>query len=355
MILYVIDGSKNVISLKGWLEASDDTALRIAADREAYSTIEAVGDCANLVREFDIIKIESNHGIFWGGVTESELTKKGQKTVKITFGMWLDFINLDVDKITAEDIGFNGNVNQIITAWMNQMFKYNITDNGWTSPLRRFYGDQNIKGIFWFQDNQLPFAQAFRQLYKQGICPLFRIEGNNIMIDLDYEKLQEISINMEDTLDYSVSLKNDVFNCVLPLIELKDGTKSFIAKRFLTPEGNVITNVTDISQIITPIKSVIETFSYDTYSSINYAEIDNFLTSQSYANNAVIKINKDYFFYDIFDSNIFRNIGREVRLYLNEYDINLRSVINEIEVKNDVITFTLGLSNTRLFDRIRRK
>lgn len=353
MILYVIDGTKPTIEIKGWLEASDDTPIRISSDRDAFSVIRCVGDCASYVREFDIIKIEHKGVVYWGGVVEASLTKKGQAIVEITFGMLLDFYNLDVDKHATTLASLSGRVNKILTYWFNSSFKYNAFE--WAVPIRRDETTTDVSGSFYFQDSQLPLNQAVRQLYKQGIRPKFIINTNTIKIDLDSEKLNDIEINLEDTLDYNISLKNDTFNVIKPLIKVKSGEQDYVAKRFLGTDGIVRDAITDINQVTLPMKVVIQEFEAENFSSINYNEIDNVLKSQSYGNSASIKISKDYFFFGIFDKNLMRNIGRECTLYLNEYDIKLRSVINEIEVVGDVINITLGLSQTRLFDRISRR
>lgn len=359
MIAYIVDGSLPYVNLKGWLEVADDTPIRQSCEQDAYSTLLAYGEIANLARESDIVKLETKNGIYWGGITEAELTKGDTDTVKITFGMGTDFIDSEVARVVYSSLANNGNVTSTVNVWFENMFKFAYAsfppEVDFANPLRRVSEVPNVMGTFFFQDIQLPFSQAVRQLYKQGIRPIYTLDNDVINLSFESEKLAPISLNLEDVLDYQISLKNDTFNCVLP--QINDGNIIyFINKLYLTNDGTVVDGASVLNREQLPFPSKVSVIEFNTRDdgSINYEEINNVLLNNSYNNSAVIKISRDYLFFDLFDPIIFRNLGREVELYLNEFDIKLRSVISEIEIMNGTITMKLGLSQTRLFDRLRR-
>lgn len=357
MIAYIIDGTKQTVQLKGYLECSDSTPLRKSADREAFTTLICVGDIANLVREYDIVRLETRNGMFWGGVVEAKLTKGNENVVEITFAMDTDFILNDVPRFAYLMSG-EGNLTTTISGLFWTLFRKSST----TTPpffnincLRREYETNQILGEIVFTDQQLPFSQVCRQLYKQGVRPYFELVGDVIYLRLEKDKLSKISINLEDTLDYSIDLKSDTFNHLIAVVMF--GTTPSVNIYYIDSNGNVKTdaNINAQSQLELPLKTKVQEFQPRDNNTVNIEEQIEFIKNQSYANNAMIKINQDYLYLDYFDPNIFRNLGREIELYLNDYNIKLRSVINEIEIKDNVIMLTMGLSQTRLFDRLRRR
>lgn len=357
MIAYIIDGTKQTVEIKGWLEIADDTKLRKSADRESYSVLTCVGDVAPFVREFDIVRLETKDGLIWGGVVEAQLTKGGENVIEITFAMDTDFIVNDVARAIYL-INGEGNLTITVSNLFRSLFRKSSTTTPPyfdISPLRREYESTNVLGNIVFTDAQLPFSQALRQLYKQGIRPFFELVGNVIYLRLEKEVLPKIQLNLEDTLDYSIDLKNDTFNHLIAITMF--GTTADMRVYYLDINGNVQvdTAINSNSQLTLPLKTKVQEFQPRENNTVNTDEQIEFIKNQSYPNSAMLSINRDYLFIDKFDTNIFRNLGREIELFLNDYNIKLRSVINEIEIVDGIINLTLGLSQTRLFDRLQKR
>lgn len=352
MIGYIYDGSKSELSLKGWTEFSDSTPLTRAASKESYSVVTLVGDIATQIKEFDLIQIENNDISLWGAIIEAVLTESDVNTIEVT-------IALSTDWILAEAYRQKGQptTETDMYDWLYEQYKsiflFEQIEGNLNTPIQmtKFEDRTSFEGYVLFSDLALPYAQCCRQLIKQGINFKYEIRDNYLYM-IPYKKvLEPIELNLEDTLKYTIQFSKDTINSLRVFSEADD-KQTFRYTLNLTKSGEikVLQSMTQ-EEMIRPIKQRTEVFDAETWTQ----DALNTLKNQQYENYVEIIINKDYIYYDwLFKKdNPFYSLGREVRLYLPEYDYNVKSVIEEIEFTEKQIKIVFSQGNRRLFDKLK--
>ena len=350
MIGYIYDGSKSELSLKGWTEFSDSTPLTRAASKESYSVITLVGDIATQIKEFDLIQIENNDISLWGSIIEAVLTESDVNTIEVT-------IAISTDWILADAYREKGQPTTVVDMydWLYEQYKgiYLFDKDKLNTPIQfdKFENKTNFDGYILFNDLNLPYAQCCRQLIKQGINFRYEIKDNYLYM-IPYKKvLDPIELNLEDTLEYTIQFSKDTINSLRVFSEA-DEKQTFRYTLNLTKSGEikVLQSMTQ-AEMIRPIKQRTEVFDAETWSQ----DAINTLKNQQYENYVEIIINKDYIYYDwLFKKdNPFYSLGREVRLYLPQYNYDVKSVIEEIEYTDKKIRIVFSQGNRRLFDKIK--
>lgn len=353
MIGYIYDGSKSELVLKGWTEFSDTTPLTRAASKESYSVITLVGDVATQIKEFDLIQIENNNISLWGAVIEAVLTESDVNTIEATVALSTDWILADAYRekgqpTTVKDM-YDWLYEQYKSIFLFEKGKGEILN----TPIQfnKFLDWEDFEGYILFNDLNLPYAQCCRQLIKQGINFKYVVRDDYLYMIPYKQVLDPVDLNLEDTLKYTIQFSKDTINSLRVFSEA-DEKQTFRYTLNLTKEGQIkVFQSMEKDELIRPIKQRTEVFDAETWSQ----DAINTLKNQQYENYVEIIINKDYIYYDwLFKKDDpFYSLGREVRLYLPEYNYDVKSVIEEIEFTDKKIRIVFSQGNRRLFDKIK--
>lgn len=352
MIGYIYDGSKDSLVLKGWTEFSDSTPLNKAASKESYSVIKLVGDVASQIKEFDIIQIENNDISLWGGIIEAVLTDSDVNSIEVT-------IALDTDWILADAFRQKGQptTETDMYDWLYEQYKsiYLFSGSGelLNTPIQmtKFDDATSFSGFVIFNDLNLPYAQCCRQLLKQGIKFRYEIRNDYLYMIPYKDVLDPISLNLEGALKYTIQFSKDTINS-LRVFTSSDTGEVFRQTLNLDRNGDIkVFQAIPQNELIRPIKQRTEVFDATTWSQ----DAINTLKNQQYENYVEIVINKDYLYYEwlFINDDPFYSLGREVRLYLPEYNYDVKSVIEEIEYTPEKIRIVFSQGSKRLFDKLK--
>lgn len=368
MICYIYDGSKDHLELKSVLEADPSTPLFKSTEQEAYSTIVLVGKDADLCRKFDLIKIETHKMTLWGMLIEPEISDVSD-VCETT-------VALGCDGLLSEAHIDNSSIKNDMAKYIANMFNscYYIT-----APMALDLNASSGAGYVIAPDNSLPIAQCLRQLYKQNFEIKYRIgsymgSGTKLIYTLKKRSnTPTFTINADDTLSYEVEFTKDKVTAVkgwgrqnadAPWINtgnafvMNDGSVQFFIN-FPTP-----TNYYKPVQFENVYIEKEEDEDYGQFQSRLIAEMKNILQNQEYNNSIVIQVDIENWLYkDVFFSSflptsddpfksIFDAIGISGTFVLKNGE-KMKTVLNEIELSENVATLTFGLGNRRLFDRLK--
>lgn len=364
MIVYVYNGIATEmgqgapLKLKAMLNCDDNTELGKSSSQERLNVLQLVGKNANLCRKFDVIKIETKTFNVWGIIVEPTITNKDDYC-EVTVGLGTDgLINdafSDSGETKSDMFNFLYSQHDMIYKWTTP---HNIDSDDYTK----------FSGYIVAPEFSLPLSQMIRQLFRQGIkVDTYVDEASGYLRFKPYKHHNEnqilYSINFDDVLSYEVEFSKDTINSIRLFQKGSNETDKpyFKSSAYLNSQGNVIWSTGIPEQAIKPIASRIEVIAREQdetqakYDNRCTNEITNILKNQQYNNNIEIVVDMDKWLYKdmIFKYDTpFDVLGDSGYITLKTGE-KLNTVINEIEIKNNLATISFGLGNKRLFDRIK--
>lgn len=193
-------------------------------------------------------------------------------------------------------------------------------------------------------DGVLSYGQCIRQLLKQGYREQVTVTDSNIVITYVYDP-EIFEINSEDTVKTTVTLAKDTYNKYIIYNEL-DLTDYKVA--YLATDGTVSNSTVNLDRS----SGIVSGSAIVTVDDFSQAYVNNILKQQAYSNSIELELIQDNYIYSfIFKSYIFNSLGSAIQFRYNGNLLN--TYIDEIMVRGDLVRLKLGVSQTRLLDKLK--
>lgn len=358
MVAYIFDGAKTTLELKGMFIVQADTTISKSIKESNTSVLTILGDNILALENFDVVRLERSDGDIWGFITDIEIEKTSKDVANCQ-------LHIDTDGMTGEMVFTNGtqqNFGADMYLIHRQLF-YN------TAP-HTFMPDTqvtNFSGYWTAPDFTLDFAQAVRQLFRQGIKLKRQITNDNRIRYEPYrhhaQNTDQFKINFDGVLDYSISYTKDTLTSIRCYQKAND-INYYMTVAFMHEDGTVSYYEPNAPGIIKPIKTGTMIFernedeSSDAFTKRVNNEVRNELVTQSYNNSIEMIVNMETWIYrDIFfpkNEDLFFSLGNGGTLTLPNGN-KIKTIVSEISITDNVATIRFGLGSTRLFEILRRK
>ena len=373
---------------------ADDEVISFDVYDERYTVIDLFGEDVGLINVGDLFFLEHSNTMLngsWGFVREVE-KKKDNSIVNVTLGFKLSGLDLESVARTNKNIPLDSIINSFFRGALGyaSVDQYGYTDENWFSfialgTITNIMGGTYISGNPADIDINIGDIKSIGE-YEKNILRNFRLlvlepyitttqftyyPYRYLTFDIKQQPSPKIDINLNGVIDYEI-----LINPTKTAYEViyNDGNDQYLTYGIYGLDSNLNfvwyyempyyeegTMDEDIDSIYKP--SNIGTFVYDgeiidyEITSKQFIEIENAIKSlieeSQDSDNITITFDLNNYIYKdyILTEKMYDNLGK--RLTITHEGITYDTRIKEISIKYNICTISFGLTNVKLFDRLK--